>query len=84
MYPESPGFVTTDVKPLSNDGVFGLIVNAPVPLLRNAINQPVLNDDVTGNVNVPAPAFHTNVVARLASFIVGDDVTLAMFCVVAS
>jgi hypothetical protein len=84
MYPESPGFAVIELSPLIKLGDCAEIANAPVPLFLKPMYQPVDNEDVIGRVNEPAPLFQANVAARLASLIVGVDVTFTIFSVVAS
>ena len=73
--PESPGFTSKLDPPLINDVPCGANVKVPVPLFLNAINQPPVKLTDVGRLMVLLPDVQTNVLARLASVIVGGEDT---------
>ena len=84
IHPESPGFVMIEFTLLMVAGKGALIVNEPVPLFLKPMYQPPDNVAGVGRFNVPAPAFQTIVLARVASVTTGVLVTAIMFSVVAN
>jgi hypothetical protein len=84
IIPESPGLVTILPEPLIVAGDTGDIVNVPDPLFLKLMYHPLVIDEYTGRLRLPAPPVHTKVVARLASVIVGEVDTGTISPVVAN
>ena len=82
--PDSDGLTLNSALPLINDVPCGVNISVPFPAFLNAINQPAVKLVDVGRLTVSLPEVHKNVLARLASVIVGGDDTSTMFCVVFS